>query len=74
MPAKHIKVRSTSGGEFDCYLALPETGAQAPGIVLVAGVRQTVPVFYALKDTKTPVWASAASLRATARSSGGAKG
>jgi putative peptidoglycan lipid II flippase len=52
-------------GAFDATCALQTAWAlvyQAPGIVLVAGVRQTAPVFYALKDTKTPVVASVCNL------------
>lgn len=52
-------------GRFDAADAVNTAWAllyQAPGIVLVAGVRQTVPVFFALKDTKTPVWASVINL------------
>ncbi len=52
-------------GEFSAESAVQTAWAllyQAPGIVLVAGVRQTVPVYYALKDTKTPVWASVVNL------------
>lgn len=52
-------------GEFDATCAAQTAWAllyQAPGIVLVAGVRQVVPVFYALKDTRTPVWASVVNL------------
>jgi putative peptidoglycan lipid II flippase len=37
---------------------------QGAGVVTVALVRQAVPVFYALGDTKTPVWVSAVDLAA----------
>jgi len=52
-------------GEFDAACSAQTAWAllyQAPGIVLVAGVRQTVPVFFALKDTRTPVKASVVNL------------
>lgn len=52
-------------GQFDHTSAVATAWAllyQAPGIVLVAGVRQTVPVFFSLKDTRTPVLASTANL------------
>ena len=34
MPGKTIKVRSTEGGEFDCYLATPANANKVPAIVL----------------------------------------
>jgi carboxymethylenebutenolidase len=38
MPAKNIKVRSTGGGEFDCYLATPAGSGKVPAIVLASAV------------------------------------
>ncbi len=38
MSGQHVKVRSTGGGEFDCYLALPSGTAKAPAIVMAAAV------------------------------------
>ena len=39
MQRKDIKVRSsTGGGEFDCYLALPEGDGKAPAIVLASAI------------------------------------
>lgn len=38
MPAKDIKIGSSTGGEFDCYLALPESAGPAPGVVLASAV------------------------------------
>src|SRR6187551_776745 len=38
MPGTTIKVRSTSGGAFDCYLALPAGDGKRPAIVLAAAV------------------------------------
>lgn len=54
-------------GEFDAVSAR-ETAralvAQGSGIWLVACVRQLVSVYYALGDTRTPVWVAAADLAA----------
>jgi carboxymethylenebutenolidase len=39
MSAKHIRIASSTGaGEFDCYLALPDTTGKVPAIVLAAAV------------------------------------
>src|SRR4051812_37845804 len=38
MPAKTINVRSREGGEFDCYLAAPETDEPRPAVVLASAV------------------------------------
>ena len=38
MQAKSVKIRSTAGGEFDCYLAMPETTTLAPAVVLASAV------------------------------------
>lgn len=38
MQRKDIKVRSTHGNEFDCYLVTPEGGGKAPAIVLASAV------------------------------------
>jgi carboxymethylenebutenolidase len=38
MQRKDIKIRSRDGGEFDCYLALPDTTSKVPAIVLAAAV------------------------------------
>src|SRR5437867_4760822 len=35
---KNVKVRSSEGGEFDCYLATPRTGAKVPAIVIASAV------------------------------------
>jgi carboxymethylenebutenolidase len=35
---RHIKVRSREGGEFDCYLALPEGTDRLPAVVLASAV------------------------------------
>ena len=38
MSGKTIKIRSSGGGEFDCYLAAPETDAAVPAMVLASAV------------------------------------
>src|SRR6185436_19125925 len=38
MQKKDIKVRSTDGGEFDCFVAIPETKSRVPAIVLASAI------------------------------------
>ncbi|MDH4150074.1 MAG: dienelactone hydrolase family protein [Betaproteobacteria bacterium] len=38
MAGEHVKVKSTGGGEFDCYLALPTGGPKAPAVVMASAV------------------------------------
>ena len=38
MQRKDIKVRSRDGGEFDCYLAVPDSAAKVPAVVLASAV------------------------------------
>jgi carboxymethylenebutenolidase len=38
MERKDIKVRSSGGGEFDCYLVIPDGGRKVPAIVLASAV------------------------------------
>jgi carboxymethylenebutenolidase len=38
MERRDIKIRSSSGGEFDCYLILPEGSGRVPAIVLASAV------------------------------------
>lgn len=38
MRGKSVKVRSSRGGEFDCYVAAPESSAAAPAVVLASAV------------------------------------
>jgi len=38
MPGKNLRVRSSEGGEFDCYLVTPRAGGKAPAIVLASAV------------------------------------
>src|SRR5260221_6035786 len=36
MPGKWIKVRSSDGGDFDCYVSVPDIGGQVPAVVLAS--------------------------------------
>ena len=38
MQRKDIKVRSSTGGEFDCYLVTPDGGGKVPAMVLASAV------------------------------------
>jgi carboxymethylenebutenolidase len=38
MKGKDIKIRASGGGEFDCYLALPEGAAKVPAVVLASAI------------------------------------
>jgi carboxymethylenebutenolidase len=38
MLKKEIKVRSSEGGEFDCYLTAPQTSAKVPAVVLASAI------------------------------------
>ncbi len=38
MPGKNLRVRSSEGGEFDCYLATPRAGGKVPAIALASAV------------------------------------
>lgn len=38
MPGKDIKIRSSNGGEFDCYLALPNGAEKVPAVVLASAI------------------------------------
>ena len=38
MAGKDIKIRATGGGEFDCYLAIPNGEARVPAIVLASAI------------------------------------
>ena len=38
MPGKTVNIRSRDGGEFDCYLVMPETDDPLPAIVLASAV------------------------------------
>jgi carboxymethylenebutenolidase len=38
MSGKWIKIRSSEGGDFDCYLNVPNIGGQVPAVVLASAV------------------------------------
>jgi carboxymethylenebutenolidase len=38
MPANNIKIKSREGGEFDCYLTVPQTREPVPAVVLASAV------------------------------------
>ena len=38
MLGKTIKIRSSEGGEFDCYVAVPDAKGDVPGVVLASAV------------------------------------
>jgi len=38
MLSKNVKIRSSTGSEFDCYLATPDAGGKVPAIVLASAV------------------------------------
>ena len=38
MQRKDIKVRSSEGKEFDCYLVTPDGGGKVPAIVLASAL------------------------------------
>ena len=50
MAGKHIKVRASAGGEFDCYLVTPEGGGKVPAIVLASAVHGVDQDIRALAD------------------------
>jgi carboxymethylenebutenolidase len=50
MPGRTIKIRSTEGGEFDCYLALPSSGGQTSAVVLASAVHGVDPDIVALAE------------------------
>jgi carboxymethylenebutenolidase len=50
MPATTIRIRSSGGGEFDCYLSTPATGARVPTVVLASAVHGVDADIRALAD------------------------
>ena len=38
MQSKDIKIRSSHGGEFDCYLVTPDRAGKVPAMVLASAV------------------------------------
>src|SRR5262252_1810259 len=50
MSGKWIKVRASEGGEFDCYLNVPNVGSQVPAVVLACAVLGVDPDIVAIAD------------------------
>jgi carboxymethylenebutenolidase len=50
MSGNTVKIRSSSGGEFDCYLVLPKTDAAVPAMVLASAVHGVDADIRALAD------------------------
>jgi carboxymethylenebutenolidase len=50
MPGKNIRIRSSGGGEFDCYLATPAVGAKAPALVIASAVHGVTGELRAIAD------------------------
>ncbi len=50
MAGKDIRVRSSGGGEFDCYLAVPEGSAKVPAVVLASAIHGVDPDVRAIAD------------------------
>jgi carboxymethylenebutenolidase len=38
MHGKNVKIRSTGGGDFDCYVTVPRSAAKVPAVVLASAV------------------------------------
>jgi len=38
MQRNNVKIHSSKGGEFDCYIAVPDSGARVPAVVLASAV------------------------------------
>ena len=38
MARKDIRIRASGGGEFDCYLAMPQAGGETAAVVLASAV------------------------------------
>src|SRR5438105_14808342 len=38
MEARNVKIRSSEGGEFDCYVVTPRSGAKVPAMVIASAV------------------------------------
>jgi carboxymethylenebutenolidase len=50
MPGKTIQIRSSEGGEFDCYLKAPEAAGPVPAVVLASAVHGVDADIRALAD------------------------
>jgi carboxymethylenebutenolidase len=51
MKSKDIKITSRDGGDFDCYLALPDGGGRVPAIVIASAVQGVDKDVRAIADT-----------------------
>lgn len=49
MQGRDVKIDATDGGEFDCYLASPDSGT-GPGVILIAAVTGVGPDMRAMVD------------------------
>jgi carboxymethylenebutenolidase len=50
MPSRSIKVHSSSGAEFDCYLSLPDAPGKMPAVVLASAVHGVDPDVRGIAD------------------------
>lgn len=50
MPGKTIKIRSSEGSEFDCYLAMPNASSPTSAVVLASAVHGVDPDIVALAE------------------------
>src|SRR6266496_3239346 len=53
MQGKNVRVRSSGGGEFDCYRVTPRGGAKVPAIVLASAVHGVNEDLCASDDDRT---------------------
>ena len=51
MPGRTIRIRSRDGGEFDCYLSLPDTAKPVAAVVLASAVHGVDADVRAIADT-----------------------
>src|SRR5688572_19058688 len=51
MLRQDIRIRSSNGGEFDCYLAVPDGKEKVPAVVLAAAVHGVDADVRAIADT-----------------------
>ena len=50
MAGKDIKIRASGGGQFDCYLALPQGSAKVPAVVLASAIHGVDPDIRGIAD------------------------
>lgn len=51
MKSSTLRIRASAGGEFDCYLALPDGDAKVPAVVLAAAIHGVDRDIRAIADT-----------------------